>query len=413
LVDSILIKTETSMASRDRVFGYRGSNLRTSAAPFGKKPIEQWLNFHNAVREMAKTGRYGAVVVTDVAAFFEMIPHDKLEQELTLSGVVPTTAAEIRRALATMMGASRGIPQGSDTSSALATAFLSSVDHAMLRAGYEYYRYVDDFRIFAASESEGRRALRALESELRRLGLNLQPGKTEIVVGSAQINDRIIKADSEIDGIDYVWRSKPRRVALPKVKKAWRSESRKKAWNKRLIKFLINRLRKAKDDLAVNWCLNRLGVLDWLAELVAPYLALFADRTRLQRVVEFHLRSGDNNSAWEAAALLRMLLSARTVSRGLLDYAIEALSDRNAEIPVRQWAAVLIGKSGTAADRAIVARFAPDHELIARAAIVAMQADPGRGVGYAAITTAYPVLKTLADRYRGFARPVWPAFPTW
>jgi hypothetical protein len=343
-----------------------------------------------------------------------MIPHDRLEAELLAAGVRASTATEIRHALATLMGGDRGIPQGSDTSSALATAFLSRVDHVMLGAGFAYYRYVDDFRILVSSESEGRRALRLLETELRRLGLSLQPGKTEILAGSAQITERIVKADAEIDGIDYVWRSKPRRVALPRIKKAWRSESRRKAWNKRLVKFLVNRLRKSKDDLAVNWCLKRLGILDWLAELVAPYLALFADRRKVQVEIETHLRSADNNSAWEASALMRAVLSARTVSRGLLDYCVDQVSDRNAPLPVRQWAAVLLGKSGTPADRAVVARNAADDEMLARAVVVALQADPTlRGSTYATIIRAYPGLRRLADRYRGFAKPIWPIYPTW
>lgn len=414
LVDSILIRTEAAMAPRTRVFGYRGTNLRSSSTPYGKRPIEQWLQFQKAVKEAAGSGRFDAVVITDIAAFFEMISHDKLEHELTMAGVPSSTAGEIKRALGTLMSGARGIPQGSDTSSALASAFLSSVDHSMLRAGHEYFRYVDDFRIFVANEAEGRRALRQLESAVRGLGLSLQPGKTEILAGSASITERIVKADAEIDGIDYVWRSKPRRVALPKVKKAWRSESRRKAWNKRLIKFLANRLRKAKDDLAVNWCLRRLGELDWLAELVAPYLALFADRRKVQAAIETHLRSGSNNSAWEAALLLRAALSARTVSRGLLDYAVEVVVDRNAALPERQWAAVLLGKAGSAADRVAVSRYANDHELLARAAVVALQADPAlRAVTYASIITQFPGLKTLADRYKGRARPLWPVFPTW
>lgn len=414
LVDSILIRTEAAMVPRTRAFGYRGTNLRSSANPYGTRPIEQWLQFHKAVKDAAGTGRFGAIVITDIAAFFEMIPHDKLEHQLMMVGVPPPTAGEIRRALGAIMSSVRGIPQGSDTSSALATAFLSSVDHFMLRAGYEYFRYVDDFRIFVATEAEGRRALRDLESAVRGLGLGLQPGKTAILAGSAIITERIVKADAEIDGIDYVWRSKPRRVAVPKVKKAWRSESRRKAWNKRLIKFLVNRLRKAKDDLAVNWCLKRLGELDWLAELVAPYLALFVERRKVQTAIEAHLRSDGNNSAWEAAALLRATLSAPVVSPGLLDYAAGIVNDRNAALPERQWAMVLLGKSGSAADRTTVSRHAIDHELLARAAVVAMQSDPVlRGATNALIVTQFPGLKPLADRYKGRARPLWPTFPTW
>lgn len=414
LVDAILNRTEAAMASRLNVFGYRASAVRTSTTPFGKRPLEQWLAFHKVVKEAARTGGYGAVVITDIAAFFETISHDVLETELRISGVPASTAAEIRRALETIMGARRGIPQGSDTSSALASAFLNSVDHAMLRAGFAYYRYVDDFRIFAASESEARRALRTLEAKLRSLELNLQPGKTEILLGSAALTTRIVKADAEIDGIDYVWRAKPRRYALPKVKKAWRSESRKKNWNKRLVKFLVNRLRKSKDDLAVEWCLKRLGAIDWLAELVAPYLAIFADRRLVQTRIERHLRSGNNISPWEAAALLRSLLSARTVTRGVLDYAADQVTNRNQDLPIRQWSAVLLGKAGTAADRVIVSRFSTDHELMGRAAVVALQADIAiRGTTYATVVSVYPVLKPLTVRFRGLAHPLWPVYATW
>ncbi len=402
------------MASRGHVFGYRGVNLRKSLRPYGKRPIEQWLQFHKSVKEAAGSGRFGAVVITDIAAFFEMISHAKLEHELVSCGVKTSTAGEIRSALGTLMASERGIPQGSDTSSALATAFLSNVDHRMLRAGYAYYRYVDDFRIFVASESEGRRALRALEAEVRGLGLSLQPGKTEILVGHAQLTQRIVKADAEIDGIDYVWRAKARPFALSRVKRAWRSEAKRKTWNKRLVKFLVNRLRKAKDDLAVNWCLKRLGVLDWLAELVAPYLALFVDRRRIQRELEAHFRSDANNSAWEESALMRALLSARVVSRGLLDFAVTRYTDRNALLPTRQWAAVLLGKTGTPHDRSLLALHATEHEMLARAVVVALQADAAaRGAVYADIVSRYPDLEALTNRYRGMARPIWPTYPIW
>ena len=70
LVDSILIKTEAATASRESVFGYRGTNLRKSLRPFGRRPIEQWLQFHKSVKDAARSGRYRAVVITDIAAFF-------------------------------------------------------------------------------------------------------------------------------------------------------------------------------------------------------------------------------------------------------------------------------------------------------------------------------------------------------
>lgn len=415
LVDSFLHSVEPRMASRDHVYGYRAIAPRRSPKPFGKKPFHQWLEFHRKVKAVAATGTYEAVVETDIASFFEQIPHRQMQTELLNLGVSRETAGELRSLLTALMdGDERGIPQGNDASSVIASMYLAQVDRAMLRGGVEYYRYMDDIRMFARSEREARRLLRDLESEVRKLGLNLQPGKTRILVGARDITTHILDADEEIDAIDYHWRSRPKRLALPRVERTWRSESRKTAWNKRLIKFLINRLRMAKDDLAVNWCLKRLGVIDWLAELVAPYLALFADQKRVQVAVEGHLLSDANQSAWEAVALLRMCLSARRLRRDIVDYAVAGVADRNDNVMVRAWSAVLVGKYGDAADRASLVPYRLDDPILARGIVVAVQADPAiRGTTYADVLRAFPELRALVDRYKGLAKERWPLYAIW
>jgi hypothetical protein len=415
LVDSFLHAVDPRLDSPGHVFGYRPRAPRSSERPFGKNPIAQWLDFHHAVQEVARAKSYEAVVVTDIAAFFEQISHVRLEEQLVQLGVAPPIARELRTLLDGLMkGKSRGIPQGNDASSVVASIYLASVDRAMLSAGYAYYRYVDDIRIFAASEGQARRILRQLEAKVRTLELTLQPGKTRILVGAAQIKAEIIDADAEVDGIDYHWRSRPRRLALPLVRKTWRSVSRRKAWDKRLVKFLVNRLRKGSDDFAVNWCLDRLGTLDWLAELVAPYLALFVDQKRVQLGVENHLRSEGSESAWEAVALLRMCLTAPKVRRGILDYAAMRVGDRNENPALRAWAAVLLGKAGDAADRAMLRPYMLDDVMVARGMVVALQADRSlRGTAYAEIAARYPELRPLIGRYKGHAREVWPIFPKW
>ena len=52
--------------------------------------------------------------------------------------------------------------------------------------------------IFAPDEPSARVALRELEAELRAMQLNLQPGKTEVIVGAANIKEKIIDADNEV-----------------------------------------------------------------------------------------------------------------------------------------------------------------------------------------------------------------------
>jgi hypothetical protein len=415
LVDSFLHSVEPRMESRDHVFGYRAVAPRRSTKPFGKKPIDQWLAFHRKVKDVALSGGFGAVVMTDVAAFFEQIPHQLLQRELMRLGVSSGTTRELRSLLGALMrGADRGIPQGNDPSSVIASMYLTPVDRTMLRAGYAYFRYMDDIRIFASSERDARRILRILESAVRGLGLNLQPGKTRILVGVTEIKQQIIDADEEIDGIDYHWRSRPKRIALPRIREVWRSASRRKAWDKRLIKFLVNRLRVAKDPLAVNWCLKRLGEIDWLAELVAPYLALFVDQKRVQLAVEQHLLSDGNESAWEEVALLRLCLSAKRVRAGIVDYAVKRVEDKNENMAVRAWAAVLVGKAGDAFERARLVPHRMDDIRLARGMVVALQADPTlRGTTYADILARYAELRPLVDRYKGLAKEEWPLFPIW
>ena len=412
LVDSFLHDADAKMASRNNVYGYRPNAPRRSHQPFGRKPIEQWLAFHRKVKDVCRA-RGGAVVVTDIAAFFEQIPHDSLADQLSYLGISPQTTAELRSLLRSLMAGERGIPQGNDASSVVGSVYLTQADNVMLRAFPDYYRYVDDIRIVTGSESEARKALRLLEAEMRKLGLNLQPGKTRMLVGAAAIKEEILDADAEVDAVDYVWRTKARRVSLPKVRKSWNSASRKKAWNKRLIKFLVNRLRMAKSDLAVNWCVSRLGVLDWLAELVAPYLALFVDRKAIQARVDAHLRSDANLSAWEETALLRMFLTAKTVSRGTIDYAIARVQDRNENGAVREWAAVLVGKAGTDADRNAIYPYRVDTRHMARAMVVAFQGSGRRGSVYGDVAKSFPELRSVTNRYKGFARPLWPVFPVW
>ena len=61
-------------------------------------------------------------------------------------------ATEIRQLLTRLMGDTMGLPQGSDPSSVLASAYLDPVDKYMLRKNYAYFRYVDDIYVFGADE---------------------------------------------------------------------------------------------------------------------------------------------------------------------------------------------------------------------------------------------------------------------
>jgi hypothetical protein len=353
------------------------------------------------------------MVRTDIVAYFEQIQHGELEERLTALGVADSTAREVRgflRAVISTRG--RGLPQGFDASSVLSTIYLDPADKALLRRGIAYYRYVDDIYIFAGTEAEARLALRLAEAELRRLGLLLQSAKTTITVGHSAVEAALAEDEDEIQGVDYVVRH-TRTLARKAVQRAWRSASRRKPWSPRYIKYLLGKLKTNRDPIGVTWCLNRLGIIDWLADVVGSYLALFADTARVQRGISRHLRSDMCMSPFEEVALLRAMLSATRAPRTLLDHCREVVANRNADIESRSWAAVLLGRHGDASDHELVARECVPDEVLARAALVALQRANAnlRGTAYRDAAAHSPDLAVLANKLRGRPSPEWPSYP--
>ncbi len=411
LVDSVLHAIDAKFGGRGNIFGYREINGPNSTNPFGK-PLDQWFAFRQFVKAAALSGNYDAVARTDIASFFERIDHQRLERQLRGLGVRPEVAAEIRHLLGKLMGTGMGLPQGSDPSSVLASAYLEPIDTYMLRKGYAFFRYVDDMYVFASSEALARVALRDLEGQLRLLQLNLQSGKTDIVVGSRAIRSQVVDADSDVASIAWVYRRSAKGAGLARIKTRWRSVARRKPFPARLGRYLLRRLAANKDPIAVNWCVRNLGILDWMSREVGPYLSLFPDSAVVQRGIVAHLNSPMNNSAAEESSLLRVLLSAKRVRRDALDHAVSLLMDKNAHAPSRQWACVLLGRHGDASDhRLIVARFL-DDEQVARASAIASQGlgSADRGVVLSGIESRFPDLRPLTRRVRSLAVSQWPTY---
>ncbi len=350
---------------------------------------------------------YGAVATTDIASFFERIQQGRLEQQLVGLGVAASVALEIRQFLTRAMGTTMGLPQGSDPSSVLASVYLDSVDKYMLRRGYAFYRYVDDMYLFALDEAACRRGLRELEHQLRLIQLQLQPGKTEIIVGPAAMKAKIVDSDNDVSSIAKVYRAAPRSIGLKRVRARWKSVSRRKPFPSRIGKYLLRRLAANRDPLALNWCLRNLGVLDWLTRELGPYLSLYASRPSVQRKLLGHLRSPSNDSCAEECSLLRVMLSATRLDRDVLDYARQVLADRNKPTPSRQWAAILLGRHGDSTDHALVEVYHADDEMIARAAVVASQGMSAmqRGTVHAGVLARFPAQHSLVKRIQVTGRP--------
>lgn len=188
-----------------------------------KHPIEQWRQFEGFVRDEAGSDK--TVLITDISNFYENIQLGTLN-EVLLDGLARSKAghaelavtrdlvAELQRCLGQWaFDTSKGLPQNRDASSILANAYLRPIDEAMASASYRYYRYMDDIRIVVNNRYQARSALQALIRVLRKLGLNVNGAKTEIVEpGDPGRAVRLGVPDKQLAAIDQMWKSRSEQV---------------------------------------------------------------------------------------------------------------------------------------------------------------------------------------------------------
>ena len=213
-----------------RVLSYRYDPQPLNPKYLFKPKISRWFTFEGVTLTFVKSEKY--LVVTDLSNFFENISRAQLIAELERA-IAEITATgpeklQIRNAISTLdhllqqwtYSGSHGLPQNRDASSFLSNILLSSVDRELAERGYDYYRYVDDIRIIANSEMHAKRALQDLIRQLRRVGLNINASKTQILAPDTP-NDRLVEhfpsQDTITNAISYMWQSRSRRLVTRSV----------------------------------------------------------------------------------------------------------------------------------------------------------------------------------------------------
>jgi len=123
---------------------------------------------------------YRWVVDADIDAFFDNVDHALLLEKLRRHVHDPLCLRLMEQWLSVEVwdGVSlkvleRGIPQGSPVSPLMANLFLDELDEEMLRHGYKYVRYSDDFIILARTRGRARDALKLSKEVLKRMLLRL------------------------------------------------------------------------------------------------------------------------------------------------------------------------------------------------------------------------------------------------
>lgn len=139
--------------------------------------------FRQRSSELASSGSYSYVVVTDIADFFPRLYSHRVEGALSKSTSYNNHVNAITRLLSGWnQTVSYGIPVGQAASRLIAEITIDDVDRTLRSENITFVRYVDDYRLFANSTVEAHRHLATLANALfKEHGLTLQEQKTRII----------------------------------------------------------------------------------------------------------------------------------------------------------------------------------------------------------------------------------------
>ncbi len=138
------------------------------------------------VEQLIKEG-YIWAVDADLQAYFDTIPHDKLQTKVQekisdgrINSLIKMWLTQEVMEECKNWTPTQGTPQGGVISPLLANIYLHGLDIEMSRAGYKMVRYADDFVILTQSESQAQQALEIVQNWVEGNGLTLHPEKTHL-----------------------------------------------------------------------------------------------------------------------------------------------------------------------------------------------------------------------------------------
>lgn len=189
---------EAARVPRQVVYSHRYSAVATSSL-FESKPT--WNDFDDTAIAASPDTKF--IAAADIVDFYPRIYQHRLENALTDMTGLGEEVAVLAKMLNFWSGkSSYGIPTGPVASALFAEAVLHEVDDFLVSRRVRFVRWVDDYRIFGASESECLRALFLLGERLQQTqGLSLNMAKTRVSTAyafrrtspAADIRDAVIR----------------------------------------------------------------------------------------------------------------------------------------------------------------------------------------------------------------------------
>lgn len=120
------------------------------------------------------------VVSIDIAQFYSSIKLTHLDQLVTRFALDETDASRIKYFFYYSQGPSYGLPVGGDYSRVIGEMILSEIDEKLVHFGWAFCRFVDDIRIYFATEAEARSSSYRLVQLMSLLGFQVNSSKFRI-----------------------------------------------------------------------------------------------------------------------------------------------------------------------------------------------------------------------------------------
>jgi hypothetical protein len=374
------------------VYSYRRDSDDPNDYPFPDK-MGRWKIFHNDFRQACLDDDTNAVLITDIASYYDHISVDELCDRLVL--ILGAAASDedieviafLRALLKQWSTGGFGIPQNYDASSFFASLFLIGADRDILDKRYRYFRWVDDIRICAKNKKQAVRALHDLQAALLRYRMFLASDKTKIIEkGTSEFEGLIdVEDDAHISELeDVVARGNREEIeeSLPVAQERLVFHAGSEG-DERKFRAFANRLMQIGEYTDFKTSVNEHLVPFVVQKLVeAPHkndywskMLQEAPSSNWLTAVDQLLRGDASVFNWQRFYLWKLLTASNSITPELLSKAKSTINNPISDMEAYQ-AIICIGRHGDNQDREslYVTYFSPQRSYpIQRAILIAMQ----------------------------------------